>query len=81
MPFGQRHVAISIYNICKGHFGSMGGGEQQKQTERHQFHLSNDKCHNFGYMSYACTEGTRQYLGNEVHSYRQHFRTFTFFKN
>ena len=26
MPFGQRHVAINIYNICKGHFGSEGGG-------------------------------------------------------
>ena len=25
MPFGQRHVAIKIYNICKGHFGSRGG--------------------------------------------------------
>ena len=26
MLFGQRHVAINIYNICKGHFGSRGGG-------------------------------------------------------
>ena len=24
MRFGQRHVAISIYNICKGHLGSRG---------------------------------------------------------
>ena len=24
MLFGQRHVAINIYNICKGHFGSRG---------------------------------------------------------
>ena len=24
MPFGQRHVAINIYNICKGHLGSRG---------------------------------------------------------
>ena len=24
MPFGQRHVAIKNYNICKGHFGSRG---------------------------------------------------------
>ena len=30
MPFGQRHVAINIYNICKGHFGSGGGGEASK---------------------------------------------------
>ena len=26
MPFGQWHVAINIYNIYKGHFGSGGGG-------------------------------------------------------
>ena len=26
MPFGQQHVAIHIYNICKGYFGSRGGG-------------------------------------------------------
>ena len=24
MPFGQQHVAINIFNICKGHFGSRG---------------------------------------------------------
>ena len=24
MPFEQRHVAINIYNICKGHLGSRG---------------------------------------------------------
>ena len=30
MPFGQRHVAINIYNICKGHFGSRGGGGASK---------------------------------------------------
>ena len=24
MPFGQQHVAINIYNICKGHLGSRG---------------------------------------------------------
>ena len=29
MSLGQRHVAINIYNICKGHFASRcgGGGE------------------------------------------------------
>ena len=44
MPFGQRHFAINIYNICKGHFGSRGGGVKHlKQTKRPQFHLSNDK--------------------------------------
>ena len=35
MPFGQRHVAVNVYNICKGHFGSRGGKafkNQQKDT-------------------------------------------------
>ena len=26
----QRHVAIHIYNICKGHLGSRGGGSKNK---------------------------------------------------
>ena len=30
MPFGQRHVAINIYNICKGHLRSRGGGKASK---------------------------------------------------
>ena len=30
MPYGQQHVAISIYNICKGHFGSVGGASQNE---------------------------------------------------
>ena len=33
MPFGQRHVPLNIYNICKGHFGSgggVGGGDSSK---------------------------------------------------
>ena len=30
MPFGQRHVAINIYNICKGYFGSSGGAPKNK---------------------------------------------------
>ena len=30
MPFGQRHFAINIYNICKGYFGSRGGDEHLK---------------------------------------------------
>ena len=49
MPFGQRHVAMNIYILCKGHGG----------VERHQFYLSNDKCHNFRCISYACAEGIR----------------------
>ena len=57
MPFGQRRFAINIYNIRKGHFWSRGGGgggrEHLKQTEIHQFHLPNDKCHNFRCIAYA----------------------------
>ena len=30
MPFGQRHVAINIYDICKGHFGSRGETSKNK---------------------------------------------------
>ena len=30
MPFGQRHVAINIYNICKRHLGSRGGASKNK---------------------------------------------------
>ena len=30
MPFGQRHVAININNICKGHFGSRGEASKSK---------------------------------------------------
>ena len=30
MPFGQRHAAINIYNICKGHFESMGEASKNK---------------------------------------------------
>ena len=26
MPFGQRHVAFNIYNMCKGRLGSRGKG-------------------------------------------------------
>ena len=33
MPFGQRHVAINIYSICKGHYGSRGGGGGTLKTQ------------------------------------------------
>ena len=59
MTFGQRHVAINIYNICKWYFwsGGGGGGEHLKQNEKHHFHHSNNKRHR--YISYACAEGIR----------------------
>ena len=69
MPFGQRQVTINIYNICKGHFGSGGGGGHLKQYEIHQFHLSNNRRHNLRCISYACAEEIRQGFGNEEHSY------------
>ena len=43
----------SDMSLSKGHLGSRGG-KASKQTERHQFHLSSDKRHNFKYISYAC---------------------------
>ena len=45
------------------------GGSILKQTERRQFHLFNDKRHNFKYISYACVEGIPQSFGNEGHLY------------
>ena len=33
MPFGQQHVAINIYNICKGHFGSGWGGASKNKLK------------------------------------------------
>ena len=37
MPFGQRHVAININNICKGHFGSRGGGASKNKLRDTNF--------------------------------------------
>ena len=34
MSFGQRYVAINIYNIFKGHFGSGGGGGGGKASKK-----------------------------------------------
>ena len=43
MPFGQRHVAINIYNICKGHFGSRGGASKNKLKDTNLiFLMTND---------------------------------------
>ena len=33
MPFGQRHVAINIYNICKGHLGLGGKASKNKPKD------------------------------------------------
>ena len=33
------------------------GGKHLTETERRQFHLSNDKRHGFKCISYACTDG------------------------
>ena len=37
MHFAQQHVAINIYNICKGHFGSRGGGASKNKLENTSF--------------------------------------------
>ena len=51
-PFTYVVYVYSDISLSKGHLGS--GGEHLNQTERHQFHLSSDKRHNFKYISYAC---------------------------
>ena len=35
MPFGQRHIAINIYNICKGRLGSGGDVVEAKEDIKH----------------------------------------------
>ena len=43
MPFGQRHVAINIYNTCKGHFGSSGEASKNKLKDTNLiFLMTND---------------------------------------
>ena len=57
-PLGPSHmlyIYIMTFN-CPGGILDLGG-KHLKQTERHQFHLLNDKHHNFKYISYACVEG------------------------
>ena len=65
------HV-VYLYNdvhLTKGHFGSRGGKHSKNKLKKHQFHLFNDKHHNFKYISYACAEGKLQSFGNEGHLY------------
>ena len=40
------YIVYGDISLSKGHLGSRGG-EHIKQTERRQFHLFNDKRHNF----------------------------------
>ena len=53
------YICIETFNCPNGILG-LGGGKHLKQTERRQFHLFNDKRHNFKYISYACAEGIPQ---------------------
>ena len=62
------YISIATFNCPKGILG-LGGESIYKQTERRQFHLFNDKRHNFKYISYACAEGILQSFGNEGHVY------------
>ena len=39
---------------CQKGILRLGGGDIEKQTERHRFHLSSGKRHNLKYISYAC---------------------------
>ena len=67
-PLHMLYICIATFNCPKGILG-LGGESILKQTERRQFHLFNDKRHNFKYISYTCVEGTLQSLGNEGHLY------------
>ena len=69
MPFVYVVNVYSDMSLSKEHLGSRGGGSIYKQTERHQFHLSNDQYHNFRCISYACAEGIWLGFCNEEHSY------------
>ena len=82
-PFTYVIYLYSDILLSKGHLGSRGGGgggeSIEKQTERRQFHLFNDKRHhNFKYISYACAERIPQSFGNEGHLYPKYISTFTF---
>ena len=69
-PLHMFYIYILTFNCPKGIFGRGGGGGASKtQTERHQFHLFNDKHHNFKYISYTRAEGILQSFGNEGHLY------------
>ena len=67
-PFTYVIYLNSDILLSKGNLGSRGG-KHLKQTERRQFHLFNDKRHNFKNISYACAEGIPQNFGNEGHLY------------
>ena len=62
------YICIATFNCPKGILG-LGGESILKQSERRQFHLFNDKRHNFKCISYACAEGIPQSFGNEGHLY------------
>ena len=56
-PLHMLYMFIATCHCPKGIFGLWGGGgggSILKQTERHQFHLSSDKRHNFKDISCAC---------------------------
>ena len=64
-PLHMLYICIATHNCPKGILGPGGGEASKKQTERRQFHLFNDKRHNFKYISNACAEGIPQSFGNE----------------
>ena len=54
-PLHMLYMFIATSHCPKGIL-CLEGESILKQTERHQFHLSSDKRHNFKYISYACAE-------------------------
>ena len=83
-PLDPRRHLHMLY-ICIATFNCPTGilvlrGKHLKQTERRQFHLFNDKRHNFKYISYACADGIPQSIGNEGHLY-SNILAFLLFEN
>ena len=56
MPFTYVVNVYSDMSLFKGHLGSGGGEASKNKPERHQFHLSIDKRHNF-----RCTHAQKEY--------------------
>ena len=57
MPFGQGHVVINLYSICKGHFGSRGGASKNKLKDTNFiFLMTNDTI-----VGVFCTHAQKAY--------------------
>ena len=65
-PLHMLYICIATFNRPKG---TLVLGGKASKNKRRQFHVFNDKRHNFKYISYACAEGIPQSFENEGHLY------------